>query len=164
MLFAVGTPSVLAARIHLRLDRHAFGVGCVVPLNRLPHDIKQPQTFDFGRRTVKITVHKLAVKADSFKDAGSAVAHDRADAHLSHYFGESLADGLDVMRHRIFGRKPCQGSRLADQCQTQIRMHSFGAVPQKQRKVMRLENRPRVHDQPRIGAQSFPDEMLMQRA
>ena len=57
------------------------------PLNRLPHDVKQPQTFDFGRCAVKITVHKLAVKANGFKDAGSAVAHDRADAHLGHYFG-----------------------------------------------------------------------------
>jgi hypothetical protein len=48
-------------------------------------------------KSAEVGVAELLAESDGLEYLGSAVRADGADAHLTHYLEESLADGLDVV-------------------------------------------------------------------
>ena len=163
VLFATCTESVLTASIKHR-GQHGIVRECrFVQTNGFFSHLENTNTLDVGRRTRKVFLDEILLQTDRFKYLCAGVRHISGDAHLGHDLVQTLANCLDVVINILLGFFGIALSQRLNSFERQIGMHSFRTVAAKQREMMRLTRRAGFDYQTGTGAQTFLDQMLMNR-
>ena len=163
VVFAACAPSVFAAGVQHGGQHRVVAERTVVHADGFFGDLKNTYALHAAGRAGEIFVNRFAVDTDGLKQLRAAVRHVSGHAHLGHDFGQSFADGFDVVVNRFVSRQITGQAfvQLSQRFHGQIRMNGFCAIACKHRKVMHFAGAAGFDDQACAGAQTFFDQMLV---
>ena len=163
VLFAADAEGVFTTGIeHVgehRIGRERF----LMQADRLLGHLEEADPLDVGRRAGEVLLDEILFQTDGLEDLGAGVGHVGGDAHLGHDLAQTLADRLDVVLDELVGLLGIPFGQPLDSFEGQVRVNRLGAVTTEQREVMRFARRTGLDHETGAGAQTFFDQMLMNR-
>ena len=147
-------------------------VGCLVRLpsegrsvtaDRLFGDRCEPNPLDHRRRAGEVVVDEFGVEAHGVEDLRAAVRLECRDTHLRHHLQDAHLDGVDVGGHRVLGCRIARQfvDKRTNAVEGEVRVDGFGPVSTEEAEIVDLAGLTGLDDEADLGAQPFPDEMVV---
>ena len=114
----------------------------------------------------EIFVDQTLGQADRVENLRAAIGLEGGDAHLGHYLQDTLADRLDVIGLRGFGRQselPAHG-QILDQVEGEPGIDRLRAIAGEHAEMVDLTRLAGLQHEAGLHAQALADEMMMDRA
>ncbi len=96
MFFTADTEGILAAGFQQIVQDGIMRKGTIVHAQCFFNDFVQTNTFDLGRGTGEVFLHKVGGQTNRFEDLCTVVRLIGRDTHLRHHLAQALVDGFDV--------------------------------------------------------------------
>ena len=165
MAFAVGAPLIVTTGFQRCRFILAIGEGTLVAHLYFFKDLRQANAFDTGWCPGKVGIHQFLAQAERFEDLRTAVALQRADAHLRADFDDTFEAGFDVLISClvVLGiRQQPLLDHVVDGFIGHVGIDRGCAVANQQREMMHLARFAAFDDDGAAGAGLLADEMVMQ--
>ena len=164
VLLAANAKGVLAAGVERVLEHRIVAECRPVNADRLLGHLEHTDSLDVRIGAGEVFLHQAARQTDRLEDLCAGIRHIGRDAHLGHHLAKTFSDRLDEVLARLVGVHIFELALLGkcdEGLERQVRVDRFGTEAAKQAEVMHLAGRAGLHHQPRAGAQSLLDEVLV---
>ena len=168
VVFAAFAVLVLAAdhEIGFGVGERLEGVG-VFHL-RFASEHFKVDAFDARSRAGEVALDERLAKADRLKDLGSAIALQRADAHLGEGLKQTFFDGLNEVLFALFSGdvvgQEATALEVVDGLDSEIRVDGAGAVTNEESEVHNLARLTALDDEGDLRPLLLLDETVVHRS